>query len=256
MRRSRRLLALIFVFTAVLSLLSGKLFLFGFSDVTPLRHQEPSSSIHHKLPRKIWQTSPHSAPDTDEIRKRLSRRQRRLEARARSWQDNNPGYEYQRLNDSQIVGFVREKLDHRPDIVERFIGLKHPILKADLFRYLALLAEGGVYTDIDTECSRPIGDWARELGDDASRVRMIIGIERDLKRDDPPPKGFPYNVQFSQWTFASEANHPVLQTIVEHVMQRLNEVEVETGGIDPKSVFDVYKWTGPEVITNNSRNEN
>eukprot|EP00959_Pyramimonas_sp_CCMP1952_P373564 7823571-Pyramimonas_sp.AAC.1 len=30
--------------------------------------------------------------------------------------------------------------------------MPHPVMRADLFRYLIVLRYGGIYTDVDTEC--------------------------------------------------------------------------------------------------------
>ena len=39
-----------------------------------------------------------------------------------------------------------------PQYWETYAIMPHPVMRADLFRYLILLRYGGIYTDVDTEC--------------------------------------------------------------------------------------------------------
>ncbi|KAL9069922.1 MAG: hypothetical protein Q9161_005236 [Pseudevernia consocians] len=55
--------------------------------------------------------------------------------------------------------YVKDRFSHRPDIEETFVDLQDPILRADFIRYLVLLGDGGMYSDIDTTSLIPIDDW-------------------------------------------------------------------------------------------------
>ncbi|KAJ9114686.1 hypothetical protein QFC22_005562 [Naganishia vaughanmartiniae] len=46
-----------------------------------------------------------------------------------------------------------------PLVLDVYQQIDNGVLRADVFRYLALLMEGGVYTDTDTACIRPIIRW-------------------------------------------------------------------------------------------------
>ena len=65
-----------------------------------------------------------------------------------------------------------------PDVVEAYQALPLNILKADFFRYLILLARGGVYADIDTTALKPAMEWLPG-GFKASTVGLVVGIEAD-----------------------------------------------------------------------------
>jgi mannosyltransferase OCH1-like enzyme len=62
----------------------------------------------------------------------------------RKWTDGcmqlnkGSGYNATFLTDASAKAFVIENFHHRPDIVETFLGLPAPIVKADMLRYLIL----------------------------------------------------------------------------------------------------------------------
>lgn len=58
--------------------------------------------------------------------------------------------------------------------------------KADMLRYLVLLAEGGVYSDADTRALKPLTRWADSAKDwnvekaPPQPVRVIVSVEGDF----------------------------------------------------------------------------
>ena len=60
------------------------------------------------------------------------------------------------MTDIAAKNFVVDKFDNVPGLAETFNKTVDAILRADFLRYLMIFSEGGVYTDIDTECTRPI----------------------------------------------------------------------------------------------------
>lgn len=68
--------------------------------------------------------------------------------------EQNPTFEHQIMTDSSGDAFVINKFGHRPDIVETYLALSVPIVKADLLRYLLLFSEGGIWSDLDVSCGQ------------------------------------------------------------------------------------------------------
>ena len=100
-----------------------------------------------------------------------------------------------------------------PQIIEAYSALPLPILKADYFRYLILLARGGIYADIDTEALKPAHQWLPETSP-ANTVGLIVGIEADPTRDDWN-LWYSRRIQFCQWVMRSKVGHPVvLDTVI------------------------------------------
>jgi len=132
-----------------------------------------------------------------------------------------------------------------PDVLEAYLSMPLPILKADFFRYLILLARGGVYTDIDTVALKPTTEWVPEpLG--LKSVGLVIGIEADPDRADWA-RWYSRRIQFCQWTIKAKPGHPVLVDIVTNITAETLKRKRE-GNLKP-SHEGVVEWTGPAVWT-------
>ena len=57
--------------------------------------------------------------------------------------------------DEEIFAFVQENF---PQYWESFQLLPKQIMRVDMFRYMVLLAQGGVYSDLDFDMYKPIDD--------------------------------------------------------------------------------------------------
>jgi alpha 1,6-mannosyltransferase len=221
-----------FVALGILSLI----FLLFRSNFRHLRELATGSrnSIQPGFPRKVWQTynaPPHSLGP-------------QLAAYYKSWVDMNPGYRFELLTDESSLTYIRDRFSGRASIIELFEQMADFILRADLLRYLTLLVDGGVYTDIDTDCSKPISEWIPpELVDGTG---LVMGVEYDaqgeeIRGDSTLP------VQLCQWTIMAKPNHPVMQQVVQTVVGKL-EKDMRTDGGIPNGSFDyVLETTGPRV---------
>lgn len=132
--------------------------------------------------------------------------------------------------------------------MEAYNALPLPILKADYFRYLILLARGGIYADIDTEALRPAHLWLPETSP-SNTVGLIVGIEADPTREDWS-MWYARRIQFCQWTMRAKAGHPVLREVVariaETTLQRKAEGRLAVEGMQSLGIIE---WTGPAVWT-------
>jgi len=66
-----------------------------------------------------------------------------------SWRAKHPFFTFTLMTDEQGDRFVRDYYSHRPDIADLYLRLPIPIFKADLWRYLVLVENGGIYADTD-----------------------------------------------------------------------------------------------------------
>ena len=113
-----------------------------------------------------------------------------------SWLTLNPTHTYHRLSQAGAVDFLKAHYTDRPDLVDLYASLRVPALAADLLRYLVLAAQGGVYSDIDTEALKPVVEWVpNQL---VQTVSAIVGVEYDRRKDGERLKGFEFDVQFCQ----------------------------------------------------------
>lgn len=73
-----------------------------------------------------------------------------------SWQEYNPEWKYVMFDDNDIDQFVKTNFPvYYADIFCKYGKI---ILKVDIFRCLYLFKNGGVYSDMDSECLRPLDD--------------------------------------------------------------------------------------------------
>jgi inositol phosphorylceramide mannosyltransferase catalytic subunit len=83
--------------------------------------------------------------------------------------------------------------------------------RADFFRYLAILADGGVYADVDTECLVAMDSLI------APEDSLIVGWENEFESyTRARARTYARNPQLVQWVFAGDARHPCRCTAAGH----------------------------------------
>ena len=134
-----------------------------------------------------------------------------------------------------------------PEVQEAYESLPVPVLKADFFRYLILLARGGIYTDIDTIALQPALDWLPEDIDRAT-VGLVVGIEADADRPDWQD-WYSRRLQLCQWTIQSKRGHPVLRDVVATITE--DTLRMKRAGKLTESKMDktIVEFTGPGTWT-------
>jgi Mannosyltransferase OCH1 and related enzymes len=167
------------------------------------RHPGTSAAPIYTLPDKVW----HSAKFDN-----LSENQREWTG---SWTRKNPSIRQELLTDRSAEAFVRAHyFKTRPDIVEVYEALPIPILRADLFRYLVVLAEGGIWGDLDTSCEKEVAEWV-PLEYRNANIDMIVGLEFDFEWRGAGTK---IASQFCNWVFVGRKSSRNLQVIVDTVL--------------------------------------
>ena len=164
-----------------------------------------------------------------------------------SWTEMHPDFVHEVVTDKTALHLVRYLYAAIPEIYEAYETLPVPILQADFFRYLILLARGGIYTDIDTWALQPAVDWLPDNIDQAT-IGLIIGIEADPDRPDWRD-WYSRRVQFCQWTIQSKPGHPILREVVASITEEA--LRMKRAGILTKSKMDktVVEFTGPAIWT-------
>lgn len=141
--------------------------------------------------------------------------------------------------------FQKEK-----SIRKTYNSLKNdPILRADFLRYLILLAEGGVYSDIDTWPIQSIERWIPP--EYINLANVVLGIEAD-KGQGPIWRGSPWTVQISQFTVMSKPHHPLMRQVVEDIQEGIKLFSKQHGPdwtLSHLSFDDVVSLTGPRAFT-------
>ncbi|KXX75531.1 Initiation-specific alpha-1,6-mannosyltransferase [Madurella mycetomatis] len=108
---------------------------------------------------------------------------------ARTWTTKNPDYRYEVLTDNNNIVYVEEKFGphgfNHPDIIDFYHSVNAIIIKADLLRYIAMYAEGGVCADIDVEMLKPIGRFI-PIRYSPADIDMVVGWESTTLIPRPP----------------------------------------------------------------------
>ncbi|MCJ1373791.1 hypothetical protein MMC20_005021 [Loxospora ochrophaea] len=242
-RHGRNVLILYCVITTVFC---AHFFYLGWVDQIS-RQPQPTSLVplpkkaSHRIefPRKVWQTAkvgPGWFEDDD--RKAIQ-----------SWTKLNQKHRYEIVTPNSAETYVRDRFSDSPETLEPFLDLQDPMLRADLIRYLVLLSDGGLYSEVDTRALRPIEDWVpvafQEYAD------LVVGIEYDRLTGDPWAD-WTSDLQFCTWAILSKPGQPAIEMTVHRAISRLKELalkqEKSLSGIQV-SHNGVRDTTGPAEFT-------
>lgn len=191
-----------------------------------------------KFPAYIWQTWK-TTPSSGDFEETF----RPAEA---SWSELHPSFVHEVVTDSVALHLIRHFFASLPEVVEAYEALPEPVMKADFFRYLILLARGGIYSDIDTTALRSAVEWVPTEVPRTS-YGLVIGIEADPDREDWHD-WYSRRIQFCQWTIQSKPGHPVLVDIVASITEETLRRKRE-GLLGKKHLKSVVEFTGPAIWT-------
>lgn len=193
--------------------------------------------VESKFPAFIWQTWKYT-PASPEFEEKF----RKTEA---SWTEIHPTFVHEVITDQVADHLIKHLYGAVPAVLEAYQALPLNILKADFFRYLILLARGGVYSDIDTSALKPATEWLPGTFK-SNQVGLVLGIEADPDRPDWRD-WYSRRIQFCQWTIQSKPGHPVLREIIANITESTLKLK-KAGKLQIKHI-DVVEFTGPAVWT-------
>jgi len=70
-----------------------------------------------------------------------------------SWKRNNPGFKYMFWTDDDNLKLIKTDF---PWFLEKYNSYPYPIQRADAIRYFILYKYGGIYSDLDIKCKKPV----------------------------------------------------------------------------------------------------
>lgn len=162
------------------------------------------------IPKIIWQTYKDPYTSLPQY----------IKDATRTWIDLNPEYEYKYMSDEQAEKFIYEY--YGKEMHSIFINMPLGVMRGDLWRYLVIYEFGGVYTDLDTLCKKPVSSWIKD------EYNMIVCPENDK--------------HYCQWTFAASPKNEILKSVVDLVFKR-NIMP------DYTQPHFVHYYTGPKAWT-------
>lgn len=158
----------------------------------------------------------------------------------------NPEWDYRFYDDADVEEYV---LTHYgPDFLTYFRALnpRYTAARADLFRYLVIYREGGLYLDIKSHASKPLSEVLEPTD------RFLIAQWRNRKGSDFPGWGLHAEIrkvqggEFQQWFIAAAPGHPFLKATIESVLRNIRRYSPLIHGVGKNAVLRI---TGPIVYT-------
>lgn len=147
-----------------------------------------------------------------------------------SWLRLNTQWDHTILDDGEIDSMM--EAEFASDVVQAFRGFPLGVMRADMWRYAILLRYGGLYADVDCRCEMPVNHWSLpgiEALRESKKPALIVALEN--------------KVHFCNWTFAASPGHPVLQRVLDLIVERFQK------GIDYSNEHFVHEHSGPAVWT-------
>jgi len=147
------------------------------------------------------------------------------------------------MTDLSGDAFVKEYFASRPDIIENFLPLRIPIVKADILRYLILYEKGGTWNDLDVSCEDvPIREWIPAQYKE--HTGLVVGLEFDVDI---------WVRQFASWTIMAKPKSPhmlmVVEDCIEAVREKAREHNVGVADLTMDMIGDVVDFSGPRRLT-------
>ena len=143
-----------------------------------------------------------------------------MQKTSNSWKTMNPDYEHVYMDDSQASDFIKKEYGEK--VYNLFINAPVGVMRGDMFRYLIIYKYGGIYADLDTLCVEPVSSWMKE-----DKSFIVCPEHQD---------------HFCQWTFAATAGHPILKSVIDLMIDRMEKADYT------KKHF-VHYLTGPGMWT-------
>lgn len=154
----------------------------------------------------------------------------KFRAYQKTWIRHHPGWEYRFYDDSACRAVVQESF---PGLLALYDGCPYPVQRADLFRYLVVAAEGGIYADIDVECYKSMEPLLE------GRV-CVFGVETRLSPGETRRLNHLHAERIANCIFAADSGHPIFDRVMEEVALRLD-------GRYPRP--EIIETTGPGMLT-------
>jgi mannosyltransferase OCH1-like enzyme len=149
----------------------------------------------------------------------------------------NPDWKYSLMDDNDIIEYIKEF--YGPDILDLYLRInpKYGAARADLFRYLLMYREGGVYFDIKSASSIPLSKMI--LPEDEYILAHWALPTQAIETGN-------IDGEFQQWHIICRPYHPFLYYVIQNVLANIENYSPESMGVGKPGVLKV---TGPIIYT-------
>ena len=161
------------------------------------------------IPKIIFQTHEYKYEELPEWFKQTSM----------SWRNLNPGWEYVYHSEEERSYYVRTQ---NPELYETYKKVNKPH-QADIWRYLIVKNEGGVYADMDSFCTVPMDYILDDLPD---HIDLVSTLTEKLEHT-------------NNANFAAVKNSKILTQCIEKIIDR-NHEKRKRNRPDQKAIHDCF----------------
>ena len=156
---------------------------------------------------------------------------------------NCKNYDHIFFTDEECENFVKNNFSDR--IYQAYISINpdYGASRADLFRYLIIYLNGGIYLDIKSVIVKNIDDILEKYPE-----KMIVHHPIRVRYLNAFSSVFPPWGEYNQWSIVSPKGHPMLRKIIEKIVYN---IEKEKEKVEEKlsGGLDVLTLTGPYMYT-------
>lgn len=163
----------------------------------------------------------------------------------------NPDWEYRFYTDADILQYIKTKCDDKA--LQAYLKIKPEFGagRADLFRYLVLYNEGGVYMDIKSICIHRLNDvirnddtfivtqWQNGHGQKNQDAGKYVRLER---------LGI-FDGEYQQWFIICEKKSPIMKHVVDKIIDNILNYRAWYYGRHSYGKLGVLFVTGPVAYT-------
>lgn len=187
------------------------------------------------IPKTIHQTYPGGALDSI------------FSANISTLKSSNPDWSHKLYDSEAIEAFIADAYGLDMVAAYRRIDPLYGAARADLFRYLLIYDQGGVYLDLKSSFDGPIGNRI-----DTARDNFILSQWRNGPGEPHEGYGLKSGVdhvaggEFQQWHVISAPKHPFLGSVILAVLRAIRDYRPWRSGTGKPGVLSV---TGPIVYT-------
>ena len=165
-----------------------------------------------------------------------------LASNVESLKANNPSWEHRFYDNSSIESYILEYYGRAMLNYYNRIDRTYGVARADLFRYLVVYRDGGIYLDIKSRFDRPINDVLHE--DD------VYVLSQWRNGPDELHEGWGLHIdlediargEFQQWHVIAAPGHPFLRAVIEQVIYNIEHYKLRQTGVGWTGVI---RTTGP-----------
>ena len=164
----------------------------------------------------------------------------------------NQAWEYRFYTDDDILFYIKKNFDYRTLDAYMRINPVYGAAKADLFRYLVLYKEGGVYLDIKSTCIYSLDtairaddrfivtQWQNDYGQQDEGTGLFLYLTEKLKIK---------HGEYQQWFIICEKNSPVMAHVIQSIIDNILTYRPWHYGFHCYGKRGVLFVTGPVAYT-------